>query len=68
MDNYLAKVNPVDIDMLTRLVEGFGHLGIVSTLDRQEGLVLIRGTKDTAPELLQVLTSLPFELTILHQE
>lgn len=66
--NIIAQVEPGNIDMLTRLVEAFDHLGIVSTLDRTEGLVVIRGTEDTVPDLLDVLHNLPFPLTILSQE
>ncbi|HOB11710.1 MAG TPA: DUF4911 domain-containing protein [Syntrophomonadaceae bacterium] len=68
MSNIVAQVNPADIDMLTRLIEGFDHLGIVSTLDRQQGLVVIRGTADTLPDLLDILDNLPFSLTIVAQE
>lgn len=68
MNNIIAQVDPADIDMLTRLIEAFDHLGIVSTLDRQQGLVVIRGTADTVPDLLVILNSLPFPLTIVSQE
>jgi len=68
MSNIIAQVNPADIDMLTRLIEAFDHLGIVSTLDRQQGLVVIRGTADTLPDLLEILANLPFPLTIVAQE
>lgn len=68
MNNIIAQVDPANIDMLTRLIEAFDHLGIVSTLDRQQGLVVIRGTADTVPDLLVILNSLPFPLTIVSQE
>ena len=64
----MAQVDPAHIDMLTRLIEAFGHLGIVSTLDRNQGLVVIRGTEDTVVDLLEILNNLPFPLTILTQE
>ena len=38
--NIIAQLEPGNIDMLTRLIEAFDHLGIVSTLDRTEGLVV----------------------------
>ena len=66
--NIMAQVDPADIDMLTRLIEAFDHLGIVSTLDRSEGLVVIRGTEDTIVDLAEILNNLPFHLTILPQE
>jgi hypothetical protein len=64
----MAQVDPAHIDMLTRLIEAFDHLGIVSTLDRNQGLVVIRGTEDTVVDLLEILNNLPFPLTILTQE
>lgn len=64
----MISVQPVHIDLLTRIMEAFGHLGVVTTLDRHEGLVMIRGTADTVPDILEILASLPFELTILPQE
>lgn len=66
--NIMAQVDPAHIDMLTRLIEAFDHLGIVSTVNRAQGLVVIRGTEDTVPDLLDILNNLPFPLTILPQE
>jgi hypothetical protein len=60
----LAKVNPENIDMLTKLIEAYDNLGIVSTIDREQGLVIIRGTEDTYPELQQILKHLPFPIEI----
>ena len=60
----LAKVNPENIDMLTKLIEAYDNLGIVSTVDRQRGLVIIRGTEDTYPELEEILRHLPFPIEI----
>jgi hypothetical protein len=41
-----ARVAVQDIDMLTKIIEAYDHLGIVSTINRQEGLVIVRGTAD----------------------
>jgi len=59
-----AQVAPENIDMLTRIIEAYNHLGIVSTLDREQGLVIIRGTEDTCPELEKILHHLPFAIKI----
>jgi hypothetical protein len=58
----IAKVNPENIDMLTKIIEAYDNLGIVSTLNRDQGLVIIRGTEDTYPELQQILTHIPFPI------
>lgn len=49
------------IDMLTRIFEGYDHLGVVTTMDRKAGLVVIRGTADTMPDIIGILDRLPFE-------
>lgn len=54
--------------MLTKIIEAYDHLGIVSTINRQEGLVIVRGTADTRLDLLQILTSLPFPLEIIEEQ
>lgn len=54
------RLEPRNIDKLTRIIEACSHLGVVSTLDRQEGLVVVRGTPDTVPELEALLPQLPF--------
>lgn len=61
-----ARVDTAKIDMLTRLVEAWDHLGVVSTIDRDQGLVLIRCTADTRAELLEILTHLPFSVNIYN--
>lgn len=48
--------------MLTKLIEAYDNLGIVSTIDRSCGLVVIRGTVDTYSELIDILNNLPFEV------
>jgi hypothetical protein len=59
-----AQVAPENIDLLTRIIEAYNHLGIVSTLDRGQGLVIIRGTEDTCPELEEIIGNLPFPLLL----
>lgn len=56
------RLEPRNIDKLTRIIEACSHLGVVSTLDRREGLVVVRGTPETIPELEMLLSQMPFEL------
>lgn len=61
MDSIIyLQMEPRCIDMLTRVIEACSHLGVVSTLDPRKGLVLIRGTPDTIPEIENLLPELPF--------
>jgi len=61
-------VAPERIDMLTKLIEAYDHLGIVSTLDRGIGLVIIRATEDTFAELEDILKNLPFAIELFMED
>ncbi|MEQ8237258.1 MAG: DUF4911 domain-containing protein [Syntrophomonadaceae bacterium] len=63
-DEIYAQVSPDRIDMLTKLVEAYDHLGVVSTLDQNLGTVVIRVTTDTWHEMLEILAHLPFPIKI----
>jgi hypothetical protein len=62
--NIWLTVNPADIDLLNKIIEGYEHLGVLSTIDRHNGLVVVRGTADTRRDLMHILTNLPFEISI----
>jgi len=61
-----AQVSRSEIQMLCKLVEGLGHLGVVTTTDRENGEVLIQTTKYTWPELKKVIEAMPFELRFIN--
>lgn len=63
-DGIMACLNPPDIDLLSKIIEAYEHLGIVSTLDRRRGLVVVHCTSDTRRDVLQILSSLPFSITL----
>ena len=42
-----AKVAPERIADVNWIMEGYEHLALVSTIDHQEGIILLRGTPDT---------------------
>ncbi|MFZ3373507.1 MAG: DUF4911 domain-containing protein [Desulfitobacteriaceae bacterium] len=60
-----AKVARQDINMLVKLVEGMGHLGVVTTLDKLEGEVLIQTTRDCWPDLKVALQHMPIGIELL---
>ncbi|MZP31257.1 DUF4911 domain-containing protein [Heliobacterium undosum] len=60
-DSFLkVRINPSHIFYLDIILEGFGHLGVPTTVDKEAGLVLIRTTPDTREEVIRVLESLPW--------
>ena len=67
-DMIFLNIEPRYIDLLTRIIEAYDHLGIVSTLDRRKGLVVIRGTEDTCQELHAILPTLPFKVNLLPDQ
>ena len=60
-----ARVPRSEIQMLVKLVEGLGHLGTVTTIDKHAGEVLIQTTKYCWPDLKKALEHMPFEVEFL---
>lgn len=56
------QLAPPHIDLLTKIIEAYEHLGVVTTINPQRGQVVIRGTTHTQPDLEQILNHLPFEV------
>ncbi len=67
-DEIYARVEPNKIDMLTKIVEAYDNLGIVSTLDQSSGRVVVRVTRDTWEDMMGILRNLPFPIEITAAE
>ncbi len=67
-EEIFAEVAPERIDMLTKLIEAYDNLGVVSTIDQSRGRVVIRVTTDTCGEVEAILANLPFPVTIMVNE
>jgi len=63
-----ARVAVENIDMLTKIIEAYEHLGIVSTVDGGAGEVIIRGTLDTRSEIMVILQKMPFPVEIIEDD
>ncbi|TGE34186.1 DUF4911 domain-containing protein [Desulfosporosinus sp. Sb-LF] len=57
-----ARLERVDMQMLDKLVEGLGHLGIVTTTNKALGEVMIQTTKHCWPDLKMAIEAMPFEI------
>lgn len=55
------KINPKDINFFNRIIEGYEYLGMVSTLDKKEGIVIVRTTPDTYDEVRDIIDHLSLE-------
>ena len=59
MDCIRIHIDPKNINYLNRIMEGYEYLGVVTTLNREEGLLMIRVTPDTCTEVKKILANLP---------
>jgi len=57
-----ARVARPEIQLLAKFVEGMGHLGVVTTIDRMSGEVIIQTTKYCWSDLKKNLSKLPIEI------
>lgn len=60
-----ARIDRAEIQMLCKLVEGLGHLGVVTTTNRELGEVIIQTTKFCWPELKKVIERMPLEIEFI---
>jgi len=60
-----ARLERVDMQMLDKLVEGMGHLGIVTTTNKALGEVMIQTTKYCWPDLKMAIEKMPFEIEFI---
>ena len=60
-----ARLERVDMQMLDKLVEGLGHLGIVTTTNKALGEVMIQTTKQCWPDLKKAIEKMPFEIEFI---
>ncbi|MDO4541265.1 MAG: DUF4911 domain-containing protein [Bacillota bacterium] len=65
---FILKVQtaPKNIDFLNKVFEAYDNLGIVSTVDSSQGLLLIRGFGKLGP-IRRILRGLPFAVEILEE-
>lgn len=60
-----ARLERVEMQMLDKLVEGLGHLGIVTTTNKELGEVMIQTTKYCCPDLKKAIEMMPFEIEFI---
>lgn len=61
-----AYVNRSEIQMLCKLVEGLGHLGVVTTTNKESGEVMLQTTKDCWVDLKKAIEKMPFKIEFLQ--
>jgi hypothetical protein len=63
-----ARLERRQMQMLDKLVEGLGHLGIVTTTNKALGEVMIQSTKQCWPDLKRAIERMPFEIEFLKYD
>ncbi|KGK91585.1 hypothetical protein DP73_02350 [Desulfosporosinus sp. HMP52] len=57
-----ARIDRSQIQLLCKLVEGLGHLGVVTTTNKALGEVMIQTTRHCWPELKEIVKEMPLEI------
>lgn len=61
-----AKVLKAQITEVTRVMEGYEYLALVSTIDADKGIIKLLGTPDTYDDVLLILANMPFPVEIIE--
>lgn len=59
------RIPPTEMTMVTRIMEGYEYVGVVTALDGKAGLGYVRTTPDTAPLAIEILKNMPFAVEII---
>jgi len=60
-----ARIDRSQIQLLCKLVEGLGHLGVVTTTNKELGEVMIQTTRHCWPELKEIVERMPLEIEFI---
>ncbi len=61
------RVDPRHIHYVNRIMEGYEYLGVVSTVDRAKGILIVRVTPDTFEDVKLILENLPVPAEVMLQ-
>lgn len=60
------QVEPTHITYVTRILEGYEYLGVITTIDGKKGIAKVRSTEGTRSLVCQILQSIPIEVKIFE--
>lgn len=64
-DAVYIEISPHDVNYVTRILEGYEYIGVLTTIDPARALCCIHSTFDTQPIVRDVLQSLDVPVRIL---
>jgi hypothetical protein len=59
------QIEPSQMTFVTRIIEGYEYLGVVTALDGAAGIGFVRTVPDTAAMTRDVLRTLPIDVRII---
>ncbi|HWR38350.1 MAG TPA: DUF4911 domain-containing protein [Patescibacteria group bacterium] len=66
-DDIYLQTHPSQINFINRIMEGYEYLGVLTTLSKTEGILVVRATPDTRADVLQILDHLPLEIVYIEK-
>jgi len=67
-DAIFIRIEPQYIHYIKQIMEGYEYLGVVSTVNRAEGILTIRVTPDTCREVHEILKHLPIPFQYISMD
>lgn len=64
-EKILVRIDPKYIHYVGSIMEGYEHLGVVSTVRGEKDLIVIRVTPDTYGLVLDIVKNLPIQAEIV---
>ena len=64
----LLQVEPQDIDLFNKLLEGYDNMALVTTLDAKIGRMALWSAEHAKKDLLAILKCLPIPVRLITQE
>ena len=65
---FYIQVLPEHITYVNKIMEGYEYLGMVSTVDREKGLLVIRVTPDTYEDARSIISQLPINIQFFERK
>jgi len=62
-----VRVAPADVNYVNRIMEGYEYLGVVTTVDKTQGVLAVRATADTTADVRAILARLPVVVEFLEK-
>lgn len=65
--NIWVRLDPQNIDVFNKIIEGYDNLALVTAIEPALGQLLVRVTPDTKKDALRLLKHLPFPIEIVSE-